>query len=191
MTVWIDRIRTLILRAVAHKHFVVLLSVAAIASGIALEFASLVPDIEFAGSTTVSGTLMAFSTRNDSFEVDAGLSEMRLENTACSVFVTVLSPAELAEYLATGRRPAPHLDCDHRAATFMYPLRGIVIENRGGSEEAYEISGRFFAVRATRGFLALAAFPLLLGGSVLLLVRGFRRGIDRIQEERRNMYKEK
>jgi len=181
----INRLRKWILAFLARERVFTLLSVAAIVAGVTLAFVSLVPDIEPAGSRTASGTVPAFSTRNESFVVDAGLAEVRLETGTCVIFVTLLSPVEFADYLATGRQPAPQLDCDHRVATFTYSLRAIIIENQGSSEEPYDVSATFFAVRATRGYLALLSFPLLVGGSAVLLIRGFRRGVDRLQEEYR------
>ena len=171
-------------RAIRRRRplFPVLGSVTAIAVGLGFVLASFVPDIAPAGSTTLSGSVPASSTHNESFVSDAGLAEIRLEMGKCSVFVTLLNEPELDAYRASGDLPGPQLDCDRRVATFSYPLRWIVIENAGLTMENYTVTGAFFSVQFPRAVLALPALSLLLGGGLYLTLWGFRRSVERFRD---------
>lgn len=159
------------------------LAIVAIVSGLILGFISLIPSIEPAGSTNRSGTLGAFSERNESFRVDLGLSDVRLENSSCSIFVTLLNDAELAELQRTGSRPEPQLSCNQRITTFPYALRWIIIENRGSSSENFAVSVESYRVRSPWALLAIPAMPLVLAGTLFLAFRGLQRGIGQIRDE--------
>lgn len=187
MAGWADRIRTLVMRPFTRlsDRASVLLAVAAVVSGLLLGFVSLIPDIQPAGARTLAGTVAAFSERNESFLSDTGLSELQLVNGSCAIFVTALNDAQLREFNATGNRPEPQLDCDRRIATFESPLRWVIIENRGASNQPYDISARFLIVRSPWGLLAIPALPMVLGGTLYLVLRSLRRGIGRLQEQLR------
>jgi len=157
--------------------------VLAIISGFAMGFVSVVPDVSTTGSSTVSGNLTAFSGRNESFRTDGGLAELRLVNTSCAISVTLLNEAELTVYQSNGTRPNPQLGCASPIVAFAYPLRWIIIENAGSVNATYEIAARFLDVRYPRGLLAIPALPLAFGGTIYLVIRGFHRGLGRIQQE--------
>lgn len=165
------------------------LAIAAIVSGLILGFVSLLPSIEPAGSTNRSGTLGSFSERNESFRVDLSLSDVRLENSSCSIFVTLLNDAQLAELQTTGTRPAPQLSCNQRIATFDYALRWIIIENRGSSSGNFAVSVESYRVRSPWALLAIPAMPLALAGIFFLAFRGLQRGIGQIRDEMDRMEK--
>ena len=193
MAGWAERIRAFIMNRFGRlgDRATVLLAVAAVVSGLILGFVSLIPDIQPAGTRALTGTLAAFSERNESFVSDTGLSELRLVNGACAIFVTALNEAQLHDFNATGNRPEPQLACDRRIATFEYPLRWVIIENRGSSDQAYDISARFLIVRSPWGLLAIPGLPLVLGGTVYLILRSLRRGIGQIQEQLRKEHEER
>ncbi len=155
----------------------------AVVLGAALGFASLVPDIEFRGTDAVAGILPALSESNVSFPGEFGIVELRLVVGNCSIFVTALDPAQLQQYNGSGVRPNPQLTCTKRASSLIGPIRLIIAENRGRFEERYEVDAAFFEARSTRAWLAIPALPLLLGGSMVLIVIGFRRGVDRLKNE--------
>jgi len=168
----------------AHRERLLLgLAIMAVVSGLILGFISLLPSIELAGSTNRSGTLGAFSERNESFRVDLSLSDVRLENSSCSIFVTLLNDAQLAELQTTGTRPEPQLSCDQRIATFDYALRWIIIENRGASSGNFAVSVESYRVRSPWALLAIPAMPLVLAGTLFLAFRGLQRGIGHIRDE--------
>ena len=184
----IDRILKLFNRLAARvtERVVILLAIVAIVSGFALAFVSVIPDISSMGSANLAGSVAAFSERNESFQTDGGLSELRLVNGSCSISVTLLNEAELAEYQASGTRPDPQLSCGQAVVTFAYPLRLIIIENSGASAAPFEVSARFLDVRYPRGLLAIPALPLAFGGSIYIVIQGFRRGLGRIQDQLAN-----
>jgi len=181
----IDRMRGLVgsLFAWLAKRRNLLLSVLALFGGFALIFAAVIPDITVNGSTTLRGTLAAFSGRNESFQTPSGLSELRLVNASCSVSITVLNEAQLAEHQTRGIRPSAQLDCEQPLATFTYPLRWIIIENGGASSTAYEVAARFLDVRYSRGLLSLLAIPLVALGASYLIRQGFHRSIEKMLHE--------
>jgi hypothetical protein len=189
----IDRMHRLLgsLLAWSAKRRNLLLALLALATGFALVIASVIPDISVTGSTALRGTLAAFSSHNESFQSPGGLSELRLLNASCSVSVTVLNSAQLADYQARGIRPSPQLDCDRPLATLSYPLRWIIVENRGASGSAYEVVARFLDVRYSRGLLSLAAIPLIALGAGYLMRQGFRRSLQQIRHEVESRRQEK
>jgi hypothetical protein len=179
------------LLAWSAKRRNLLLALLALVTGFALVIASVIPDISVTGSTALRGTLTAFSSHNESFQSPGGLSELRLLNASCGVSVTVLNAAQLADYQARGIRPSPQLDCDRPLATLSYPLRLVIIENRGASGSAYEVVARFLDVRYPRGLLSLAAIPLIALGAGYLMRQGFRRSLQQIRHEVESRRQEK
>lgn len=148
-----------------------------------MAFASVIPEVSEIGSRTISGDLAAASDLNESFQTGGGLSELRLVNTSCAISVTLLDEAQLAAYQSNGTRPTAQLSCAQRIAAFGYPLRWIIIENSGATNATYQVAARFIDVRYPRGLLTVPALPLAFGGTVYLIIRGFRRGLSRIQSE--------
>lgn len=169
--------------AVNRDKLVIVLAIVAIVSGLILGIISLIPQIVPAGTTNLSGTLAAFSDRSESFRVDAGISDVRLENSSCAIFVTLLNDAELAELQRTGGRPEPQLSCNQRIAGFRYALRWIIIENRGSSSGNFTVSTESYRVRSPAAILAIPALPLVLAGTLFLVFRGLQRGIGQIRDE--------
>ena len=165
------------------ERWTLLVVVLAIISGFTMAFVSVIPDISTTGSSTLSGNLTAFSGRNESFRTDGGLSELRLVTTSCGISVTLLNEAQLTAFRNNGTRPNPQLVCAQPIVTFAYPLRWIIIENSGSVNATYEIAARFLDVRYPRGLLAIPALPLAFGGTIYLVIRGFHRGLGRIQRE--------
>lgn len=176
--------------AKSRERLLVVLAVAAVVSGLLMGFMSLLPHIESAGTLNRSGTLAAFSERNESLRVDVALSDVRLTNSSCAVFVTVLNDAQLAELRRTGTRPEPQLTCNQRIATFSYTLRWIIIENRGSSSGNFDVSAESFRVRSPWALLAIPALPLALGGVLFLTMRGLQRGIGQLREQMERIEKQ-
>lgn len=188
---WTEWLKTVVLRKLASlsDRAKALLAVTLIVLGLALGFASLVPEIRPAGMQSLGGTLPPFSELNEPLAPATALSEVRLVNGSCAVFLTVLDEPQLQEFNTTGNRPTPQLDCDHRVATFDAALVWVILENRAGTNESYRVEARFLSVRSPSAYLAIVGFPLVLGGAMYLVVRGLRRGVEQIREEIRDKSK--
>lgn len=169
----------------AKGNLRVLLAIGSVILGLFLAILSALPDIEPRGLTELSRTLLPFSERNESFRTNGSLAELTLSGSSCEVYATVLDEEQLERFLANGERPEAQLDCHRRVATFEHPLRWVILENRGSVEETLDLSAVSYAVRYPRSLLALLALPLLLGGSIFLILRLLIRGIDQLQDDRR------
>lgn len=185
LTQLIARIRSLIERLLGftRENFPVLLAIGGIILGLLLALLSVLPDVELIGSAALSVSVPAFSERNESFRSDASLAEITLRSESCAWFVTFLDERQFEEFLATGERPSVQLDCERRVVSFQRALHWVIVENRGALDRTLDLSAAFYSVRFPRALLALPALPLMLGSTVFLLLRWFRRSISQLRAD--------
>jgi len=172
------------------RRFAPLLPPALVAAGVVLFLLSVTPEIHGVDTLRFNGQLDPGAIISDGLNRSGyGIARVAFETRpSCALRLFVLNGALAERYLSSGSLPDPgqSLNCDQSEAVVREAIVLLVFQNaRNESTESYSVVVDLFVETLPYGLVALPAAALFILGMSLLLVRLFRGGLRRLEEELR------